>query len=82
MKTTIDIAEPLLKRARKLAARRNTTLRAVVEQALRETLERESKPRGRSPVEIRTFRGRGLQPGLSWGAWSAWRDLAYEGRGA
>jgi len=82
MKTTIDIADPLLRRARKLAVRRNTTLRAVVEQALRETLERESRSPREQRLEVRTFRGRGLQSGLGWTGWSAWRDLAYEGRGS
>jgi hypothetical protein len=82
MKTTIDIADPLLRRAQRLAARRNTTLRAIVEQALRETLEREARPKTKVRLRIHTFRGKGLQKGLSWGAWSAIRDLAYEGRGA
>jgi len=39
MKTTIDIADPLLDEARKLAAREGTTLRALVERGLRVRLE-------------------------------------------
>ena len=79
MKTTIDIADPLLARAKRLAARRNTTLKEVVEDALREVLGREAEPPP-MPLATHTFRGHGLQPGLSWDDWNAWRDLAYEGR--
>jgi hypothetical protein len=82
MKTTIDIADSLLARARRLAARRNTTLKRVVEDALREMLRDEGRPRVRVTLSTHTFRGRGLQPGLAWDDWRALRDLAYEGRGA
>jgi hypothetical protein len=82
MKTTIDIADGLLERAKRLAARRRTTLKVVVEEALREALRRDSGPGQRVVLATHTFHGRGLQPGLSWDDWSALRDLAYEGRGA
>jgi Arc/MetJ family transcription regulator len=80
MKTTIDIADLLLRRAKALAARRNTTLKAIVEDALREALRSQER---RSPLQVEphTFSGRGLQPGLSWDDWGTLRDLAYEGRG-
>ena len=82
MKTTVDIADPLLLRAKQVAALKKTTLKALIEDALRETLAKED--RAARPVELQThtFRGRGLQPGLSWDDWSAVRDLVYEGRGA
>jgi hypothetical protein len=81
MKTTVDIAESLLRRAKRLAAKRNTTLKAVIEGALRDELERDRA--GAHPTEVRThtFKGRGLQAGLSWDDWSAIRSLSYEGRG-
>ncbi|MFW6051317.1 MAG: DUF2191 domain-containing protein [Myxococcota bacterium] len=81
MKTTIDIADPLLRQAKELAARRQTTLRAVIEDALRDALERERRPYGRQEIRTHTVSGRGLQQGLSWDGWSGIRDLAYEGRG-
>ena len=80
MKTTIDIADPLLRRAKSLAARRNTTLRAIIEEALREALRGEQR-RPPPRIETHTFRGRGLQRGLSWDDWAVLRGLAYEGRG-
>jgi len=80
MKTTIDIADPLLQRAKKLAIRRHATLKAIVEDALREALRTEEQ-RPPQVVKTHTFRGRGLQPGLSWDDWGDLRALAYEGRG-
>lgn len=77
MKTTIDIADSLLARAKRLAARRRTTLKAVVEDALRASLQAESAGAAPAPLSTHTFRGRGLQRGLSWDDWSSLRDLAY-----
>lgn len=63
MKTTIDIADPLLERARKIAARDGDTLRTLVEAGLARELEaRQSK--GGKPFKLRqiTVGGKGLQP--------------------
>ncbi len=81
MKTTIDIADPLLRRAKQLAARRHTTLKAVIEEALRRSLGEESRARRPPRLRTHTFGGRGLQPGLSWDDWNTLRSLAYEERG-
>jgi hypothetical protein len=81
MKTTIDIADPLLRRAKQLAARRHTTLKAIMEEALRRTLNEESRAPAPEPLRTHTFRGRGLQAGLSWDDWNTLRSLAYEERG-
>lgn len=80
MKTTIDIADGLLTRARRLAAKRGTTLRAVVEDALRRGLAAERSAEPAAPLQTHTFRGRGLQPGLSWDDWSTIRAMGYAGR--
>ena len=81
MKTTIDIADPILRRVKQLAARRETTLKELVEQALRDLLEAEGAGPPLEPIRPVTFGGNGLQPGLSWDDWAALRDRAYEGRG-
>lgn len=81
MKTTVEISDPLLRRAKKLAARRGTTLKAVIEDALRaELAAAEAAPTGGS-VRTHTFNGRGLKAGLAWDDWATIRSLAYEGRG-
>jgi hypothetical protein len=82
MKTTIDIADPLLRQARELAARRGITLRAVVEEALREVLAAHGRSRRAFKLRDCSVGGKGLQRGVSWGDWDTLRALAYEGRGA
>jgi predicted transcriptional regulator len=81
MKTTIDISDALFQRAKDLAASRKTTFRAVVEAALRDALSAERRAPGRFRLRTHTFRGKGLQRGLSWDDWNAVRNLIYEGRG-
>ena len=81
MKTTIDIADPLLAQAKQLASRRRTTLKALIESALREELARARAMPPAAPVRTHTFAGRGLQAGLSWDDWGAIRRMGYEGRG-
>ena len=82
MKTTIEISDALLRAAKRLAAERDTTLRAIVETALRRHLEAASHPAAARPrLRRHSFRGRGLQPGLSESDWAAIRERAYEGRG-
>jgi hypothetical protein len=81
MKTTIDIADSLLRQLRALAARRGTTMRAIIEAALRDAIARQAGAAPAPPLATPTFTGRGLQPGVSWDDWSAIRAAGYEGRG-
>lgn len=81
MKTTIDIADPLLAEARKVAAREGITVKALVEQGLRRELSTRRRP---EVFRLRkaSFRGKGLQAGVKDASWERIRELAYEGRGA
>lgn len=77
MKTTIEISDPLLEKARKLASREGTTLRALVERGLRHVVtEKKAKP-----FELRdgSFKGNGLHPDRAGASWEKIRDLAYDG---
>ncbi len=47
MKTTIDLSDGLLAEAKATAARRRTTLKAMVEHALRREIKGDLKPSGR-----------------------------------
>ena len=80
MKTTLEISDPLLREARKIAARERTTLRALVEQGLRKIIAERKAAR---PFRLRkvTFKGQGLVPELRDVDWDKVRDLAIEGRG-
>ena len=79
MKTTIEISDPLLRQAKRIASRERTTVRALVEQGLRRELAERRRGAGFRLRRV-TFRGRGLQPGLDY-SWSRLSALAYEGRG-
>jgi hypothetical protein len=62
MRTTIRFDEQLLTEAKKLAAQRGTTLTALLEDALRETLARRKPPEPRSKLRLTTFGRGGLRP--------------------
>jgi hypothetical protein len=81
MKTTIEIATPVLDEARALARRQGVTLRVLVEEGLRMVL-RERAGRKRFRLKKASFRGRGAQKGIVEGRWEAVRDAIFEGRGA
>ena len=80
MKTTVEIADPLLREARKLAARERVTLKTLIERGLSQVL-RETK----RPVAFRlrraAFKGRGLQAEFRDASWEKLGHAAYESRG-
>jgi Bacterial antitoxin of type II TA system, VapB len=80
VKTTLDISDPLLHEARKIAARDRTTLRALVEQGLRKIIAERKAARSFRLRKV-TFKGQGLASELCDADWDKIRDLAYEGRG-
>lgn len=80
MKTTVDIHDSLLLRAKRHARENGTTLRSVIEEGLRRTLD---EPKGRKPYRW---------PDLSVGSpddpwpldeytWPELRDIIYGDRG-
>ena len=79
MKTTIEIADALLREARKLAAREGVTLRALLERGLHRVLADAKRP----PFRMRdgSFKGNGLQPEVRHMSWQQLLDMSYEGRG-
>jgi hypothetical protein len=81
MKTTIQIPDSLFDEARRLAEREHTTLKALVEQALRSTVA-ERKRRGAFRLRKASFKGKGLQTPVAGASWEQIRELSYEGRGA
>lgn len=65
MRTTITIDDGLLEDAKLRAQAQDTTLSALIEDALRERLARASPQRARK-FKLVTFGGDGLQPGVTW----------------
>jgi hypothetical protein len=82
MKTTIDIAEPLLSAGKRVAAAEGTTLRALVEEGLRRALAERSAGGESFRLRRASFGGDGLSPDVAEAGWERVRDLSYEGRGA
>jgi Arc/MetJ family transcription regulator len=76
MKTTIEIADDLLARARRLATRERKTLRQIVEEALRERLSHPNTA-GRFRLKKHTFAGHGQHTTVAEGQWETVRDLIY-----
>ena len=64
MRTTVDIADELMRRAKKRAADEGVPLRAVLEAALRSYLQGRRGSRGRYRLRWRPEKGR-LRPGVN-----------------
>ncbi len=81
MKTTIDIADGLFLRSKRLARQRGLTLRTLVEEGLHASLERHEQqaPFHFQPV---TVKGKGLAAEVQDEGWAAVRRTIYRGRGA
>jgi hypothetical protein len=80
MKTTVEISDPLLREARKLAAREGVTLRTLIERGLHRIV---AETKQNAPFKLRraSVKGKGLQHGARNASWDELRDLSYERRG-
>jgi hypothetical protein len=80
MKTTVEISDAVLEAARRRAAARGTTLRALIEEGLRSVLEDEADA---EPFVLRdaSVPGQGMRAGVQEGQWETLAALIYEGRG-
>ena len=80
MKTTVHIPDSLLEEARNIANQEHTTIKALIEEGLRRTIDERKKKRV-FRLRKATFKGNGLQPDAQGASWERIRDIAYEGRG-
>lgn len=81
VKTTVEISDPLLHKARELAARQGVTLRTLIERGLHRVV---TETKNAAPFRLRraSFKGKGLQPEFRDASWGRLRDAAYRDRGA
>ena len=79
MRTTVRLDDELLTRAKRAALERGTTLTAVIEDALRRALTPGDQS-AREVLELPTFRGDGLQPGVDLDDTASLQDLMDERR--
>jgi len=63
MRTTVDISEPVLRTARRVASERGVTLSSLLEDALRAQLARKPSTAD-PPFRLHTVRGKLVQPNL------------------
>lgn len=81
MKTTVEISDALLDEAKRVAALESSTLRELIEEGLRRSIdERKRKKRKGFRLRRASYRGKGLQPGVS-PEWDRLREAVYEGHG-
>ncbi len=74
IKTTIEIADSLLLRAKARAREKRVTLRALIEESLASTLDQPIRQAQVNPV---TFKGKGLKPEFEGVSWDKIRDSIY-----
>jgi hypothetical protein len=80
MRTSIDMPEALLAKAKEVARQRGTTLRELVLEGLRSVLDKQARaPRFR--LRDASFGKGGLVEGLDETDWEKIREISYEGRG-
>jgi hypothetical protein len=75
MRTTINLPDELIQRAKKAALEADTTLTEIIENALRESLARRSQKKPRREFKLITSGQGGLQPGVDLDDTSALLDL-------
>ena len=80
MKTTIELPDDLVDRARAHAARERTTFRALVERGLRTVLGAHERPIA-FRLRDASVGGSGLCAEFRGAGWNRIREAAYEGRG-
>lgn len=81
MKTTVQIPDPLVTRAKAIARREGTTLAALVEEGLRTVVKaRDQRRSERFELRDASVSGEGVNPDFDLG-WDAVRGAIYEGRG-
>jgi len=64
MRTTVRLDEHLLAQAKRRAVETGRTLTAVLEEALRESLQRRVDRSARMPVRLKTVKGTGVRAGV------------------
>jgi len=80
MKTTIEIADDLFKRAQDVVRKEKTTFSALIEQGLRLVLKEKHQAIIEKLPPLVTVRGAGLSDEFQGAGWEKMRDEIYRGR--
>jgi hypothetical protein len=75
VKTTVDIAELMLRQAKLIAAREGTTLRALVEEGLRHVIDERAKEKTGFRLRDGRYGSGGGAPGIDVNDWMSMKHL-------
>jgi len=78
MKTTLEIDDPILTKAKKLARSRGVTLRHVVQSALLRELQIQDSPSAQRPFRPLIHKGRGMREEFRHATWPEIRRAIYD----
>ena len=81
MKTTIDISDPLFFKVKKYSQKRGTTMKTIIESALRFFFDERDSEKKSFHFKKETYGKNGLVEDLQEGDWEEMRSRIYEGRG-
>ena len=81
MKTTVELSEGIFRQVKDLARRDKTTIRQILESALRLYLREKDRNESDCRYQSSSFKGEGVCEGIQEGKWDTIRSLIYEGRG-
>jgi hypothetical protein len=75
MRTKVSVEDSLLQKAKKIEHERRSSLRTVIENALRAAVAKERKrTQSGAPRPLKTFKGTGLRPGIGLSSSAAFLD--------
>lgn len=77
MKTSVEISDPLFEEARRVAAERGVSLRALIEMGLRHVLAEQKSQKNSFQLRDARVGGQGLQPEFRSANWTEIRDAIY-----
>jgi hypothetical protein len=75
VKTTVDIAEAMLREAKLIAAREGTTLRALVEEGLRHVIDKRAEETTGFRLRDCSYGSGGGMPGIDINDWMSMKHL-------
>lgn len=81
MKTTVELNDVLISQLKQQAREKNTTMRELMEAAIRIYLDHQNASKGAYRFRNHSFKGNGVCNGFEEGAWEKIRSAIYEGRG-
>jgi predicted transcriptional regulator len=79
MRTTVDLPDELVLEVQRIAREQNRTMRSVMEEALRSTIEKYQRAQAFELADA-SVGGNGLQPGFRDASWDDLRAAAYGNR--